>query len=164
MWLEVAFEGALRVDSIGRKLRVLTEKNMIKLTDILYMKVMENVSGKILQKRSGQLASSIHKNVEVDNDFYIGEVYVSPTTPKAEALEKGGKSAYFIRAVNKPWLEWQNEETGNWVRKRLVKHPPSKAFAYLRIALEETDELVPKGFRETVKAVLDGGDYGDYAL
>jgi hypothetical protein len=158
--LEVGFEGLNRIDAIGRKLRVATEKTMINLTDVLYAKVMENVSGKILQKQTGQLAGSIGKSYEAENDFYVGSVFVSPTTDKAWVLEKGGSSYYPIVATKASVLAFYTK-SGEKVFRKSVMHPPSKKFAYLLEALEEMNELVPKGFRESIQAVIDGGDYGE---
>jgi hypothetical protein len=156
--LEISLEGTTRIDSIGRHLRVATEKKMIELTDLMYEKVMENVSGKILNKQTGQLAGSIHKENASAGDFYLGSVYVSPVTDKAWVLEKGGKGYYPITATKASVLHFFSK-SGEEVFTKSVNHPPSKEFAYLRRALEEMEDVVPRGFRDYIQTVLDGGDY-----
>lgn len=157
--LEVSIEGVTRLDSLGRRLRVATEKKMIELTGVLYEKVQENLSGKVLQKRSGELSGSIRQVNEVHDDFYVGSVFPSPATDKAWALEKGGKGYYEIVATKAQMLKFVTKSGETLFRKR-VNHPPSKEFGYLRLALAETEETVPQGFRDYIQTVLDGGDYG----
>ena len=157
--LEISLEGTTRIDSIGRRLRVATEKKMIELTDIMYEKVLENLSGKILNKRSGELFASIHKENAASSDIYVGDVYVSPATAKAWALEKGGKAYYPIEPTKASVLRFYWDKTAQMEYFSHVDHPPSKEFAYLRLALEDMRELVPQGFRDYIQGVLDGGDY-----
>lgn len=158
--LEISLEGTTRLDSIGRRLRVATERKMIELTAIMYEKVIENLSGKILQKRSGQLASSIRMENDVNGDFYVGSVYPSPADDKAYVLEKGGKGYYPIPTSSKGQILHFFTKTGEEVFTKSVNHPPSREFAYMRTALEEVMPMVPKGFHDYIQGVLDGGDYG----
>lgn len=156
--LEISFVGNTRLDSLGRRLRVATEKKMTQLTDMLYDKVIENLSGKILQRKSGELASSIRKELDFSADVMIGTVYVEPATAKAEALEYGGKEYYPIVATKASVLHFFTK-SGQEVFAKSVRHPPSKEFAYLRHALWDVEELVPEGFREYIQAALAGEDY-----
>ena len=156
--LEISLEGTTRIDSIGRRLRVATEKKMTELTDIMYEKVLENLSGKILNKVTGALAGSVQKQNDVNGDFYIGDVYISPADDKAWALEKGGRRRYPIEPSKAEVLRFISK-SGELIFTKHVDHPPSKEFAYLRLALEDMRELVPQGFREYIQGVLDGGDY-----
>lgn len=157
--LEVSFEGDTRLDSLGRRLRVATEKKMIQLTGMLYDKVIENVSGKILQKQSGELASSIKQQLDLVGETMLGSVFVDPANDKAWVLEKGGKGYYPIVATKAQVLHFFTK-SGTEVFTKSVHHPPSREFAYMRTALEEMTELVPQGFQEYIRAVLDGGDFG----
>lgn len=156
--LEVSLEGTTRLDSLGRRLRVATEKKMIELTGALYEKVIENVSGKILQTKTGQLRSSIFRFNNVENDVYVGSVYVDPETPKAWALEKGGKGYYPIVATKAQVLHFFTK-SGQEVFTKAVNHPPSREFAYMRTALEEMQELIPMGFKEYIQQVLGGSEF-----
>lgn len=157
--LEVDFVSTTRLDSLGRRLRVATEKNLINLTDVLYAKVIENLSGRILQEKSGQLRDSVQRTTDVMDGYYplyIGTVYVSPITPKAVALEYGGKQSYLITPSKGEFLKFYWEKMGKTVYLRSVEHPPSKAFAYLRSALEEMESEILPSFRDNIQRVLDG--------
>ena len=156
--LSVALEGTTRLDSLGRRLRVATGKKMEELTELAYQKVIENLSGKVLQKRTGALAASIRKENHVEGDFYLGLVFPAPADAKAFALEKGGKGYYPIVATKASVLHFFMK-SGTEVFAKSVDHPPSKEFAYLRLAAEEMEAIVPEGFREAIRVVLDGGDY-----
>ena len=158
--LEISLEGTTRFDSLGRRLRVATEKKMVELTDLLYNKVMENISGRILQKRSGALASSIQRSVDLTQEVMVGSVFPEPADPKAWALEKGGTSNYPIVSSKGAMLKFYWDKAGKTVFLSHVDHPASKEFAYLRTALEEIVPEVPRGFQEYIQTVLDGGDFG----
>lgn len=157
--LEVAFEGDVRLDSLGRRLRVATEKKMTELTGLLYDKVVENVGGKILQKRSGKLAASIRQQLDLVGEVMLGQVFPDPADDKSWTLEKGGKGRYQITATKASVLHFFTK-SGQEVFAKSVNHPPGQEFAYLRLALEDMQEIVPRGFQEYIRGVLDGGDYG----
>lgn len=155
--LSIKLEGQYRIDSLGRRLKAATERKMVELTDVMYAKVMENVSGKILQKKSGELAASIRKHVDISGEPLIGEVYVDPVTPKAMALERGGDRFYPIVPTKATVLKFYWEKLGRTVYLHYVNHPPSKEFAYLAIALAEMEEEVPAGFRDAIYAAWGEG-------
>ena len=157
--LEVRLEQTgIRLDSIGRKLRVLTFRKLNQLTDMLENKVIENLSGKILQKQSGALLESVHKNVEQSGDASIGRVFISPETTKAWVLEKGGTRSYIILPVKGEALKWITKG-GETVFAKSAFHPPSREFAYLRSAIEEMAPLVPEVYQEAIEAMLSGGAF-----
>lgn len=155
---EITLEGAPRLDAIGRRLHVLTVRKLTQLTDIMYNKVVENVSGAILNKQSGQLAGSIKQQVSDYGDTYQGRVFVDPVTPKALVLEKGGDHAYPIYPTKGDVLKWVNSG-GETVYAKSVFHPPSKEFAYLRIAAEEMQSIIPTEYQEAIYAALSGGAF-----
>lgn len=156
--LEVKLEGVPRIDAIGRKLRVLTFRKLNELTDVLQQKVVDNVSGKILNKQSGALAESIKKFTSQHGDVMQGSVFVSPENTKAWVLEKGGEGYYSIDPVKGEALKWISKE-GETVFAKHVFHPPSKEFAYLRSAIEEMQSIVPSVYQEAIEALLHGGAY-----
>jgi hypothetical protein len=157
--LEIALEGTTRVDSIGRRLRVATERKMIELTGIMYEKVISNLSGGVLETKTGQLVGSIRQENHAYGDTYVGSVYPDPASPKAWVLEKGGSGEYPIVATKAQMLHFFTK-SGDEVFTKHVNHPPSQEFAYMRRALEEVGALIPGGFQEYIQTVLDGGDYG----
>lgn len=156
--LEVRLEGVPRIDAIGRKLRVLTFRKLNQLTDMLEQKVIENLSGKILNKQSGALLESVKKYVSPPGDYMTGWVYISPETTKAWVLEKGGDGYYPISPIKGEALKWVSKE-GETVYAKHVFHPPSKEFAYLRSAIEEMAPLIPPAYEEAIQAMLSGGAF-----
>jgi len=158
--LEIGFEGVTRLDKLGRRLRVATEKQMTRLEGLLYDKVMENVSGKILQKKTGALAASIRQSLDLTGELMTAEVYVAsgPGDIKALTLEFGGKGYYLITPVKAQILRFYGKDN-RLVFTPSVYHPPSKAFRYLAEALEEVAPQIPSGFAEYIQPVLYGGDF-----
>jgi len=103
-------------------------------------KVLENLDGKILNKRSGELYESITEEHFTSGYDFIAFVGPIPATPKAIVLEFGGQGDYVIPVGPKGFLA--NKE-GDFFSKRDVIHPPSKEYAYLRHALEDMESLAP---------------------
>jgi hypothetical protein len=113
----------------------------------LQEKVLDNLHGKVLNKVSGQLADSISKQVRVDSRAISAWVGPIPMTPKAYALELGGTSYYKIVPTKKDFLKFEGKD-GNLVIRKIVRHPPSKAFGYLIKALEEMGPDIDQAFTE----------------
>lgn len=107
---------------------------------LLYEKVLENLSGKILQSKTGQLRESIELETQTSGYDFIAFVGPVPATPKAYALEFGGRGDYLIPLGPKGMLA--NRETG-FFSKNSVIHPPSKEYAYLRTALSDIEATLP---------------------
>src|SRR5574337_884397 len=120
--------------AVGDKIETLTEE--------LYAKVLDNVNGRLLQRKTGQLASSIQKEVDIGGDVMEGWVGPVPANPKAWVQEYGGKGDYTIVPVNKNWLHFFWEKKGDWVFAKEVNHPPLEARRYLRQALVEMEDRV----------------------
>jgi hypothetical protein len=151
--IDFSYDGKL--DGMDEAIKLAIAKKLTELTTILHSKVVENVSGKILQKQSGQLASSIRQEVDVGTNPMVGLVFPDPADDKAWALERGGKGYYDIVASKAQLLHFFTKG-GVEVFTKSVHHPPSREFAYLRTALEEMTELVPQGFAEAIQTVLAG--------
>ena len=90
----VNFEYDGKLDGLDEKIRLAVANKLTELTQVLENKVIENVSGKILQKQTGQLAGSIRKEVDDASEPMVGIVFPEPASPKAWALEKGGEKEY----------------------------------------------------------------------
>lgn len=110
------------------------ELTVHKFEELLKLKVLENLNGKILQKVSGELIGSVHSSVEGNENTLTASVFIEPETPKAWALERGGKGDYTITPKGRI-LAFLIE--GKQVFARSVLHPPMKEYAYLREALRE---------------------------
>ena len=140
---------------LDERIKAALALKLTELTKIMHDKVVANVSGAILQKQSGQLAESIRSVVETGGDVMVGSVFPDPASPKAWALEKGGRAFYPIVPTKASVLSWVNKG-GDKVFARSVSHPPSKEFRYLGAAFDEMAELVPAGFSAAIQGVLDG--------
>lgn len=154
---EVSFGYSDNLNDLDEEVKRAIIVKLTELTDILYNKVVGNLSGKILQKQSGQLLSSVQQEVTSTSggDTWIGRVFIEPETPKALALEYGGKGYYTIVPTKANLLRFLGKD-GSMVFAKSVHHPPAQAYAYLRNALAEMEPLVPEIFREGIQAALDG--------
>jgi hypothetical protein len=149
------FEFKYNSDHFGNldsKIRAAIAAKLLYLTDMMYNKVMENVEGKILQKRTGQLAESIHKATRTSDNPMVGEVFVDPATPKAWALERGGERYYPIVPVKARMLHFFAKD-GTEIFTDFVDHPPSKDFRYLSTALEEMSPIISQEMQQAIEEV-----------
>lgn len=133
--------------------RVAVGEKLKSLTEALKRKVMDNVSGIILQKVTGALEESIAADVDVGSEVMEGFVVPRPADEKAFAHEFGGKGWYDIYPVNKNMLKFMGKE-GVMVYAAHVRHPPAKASWYLRTALIEMEPQVIEGFQEVIDHVI----------
>jgi hypothetical protein len=156
--LSVGFDALPRLDAIGRRLRVATERQTFRATQLLEYKVLENLTGKILQLKTGQLYDSVRKTLDQNGDVYEGRVFIEPVTDKALALEYGGEGYYPIDPSKGEFLKFYWEKMGSVVLARHVNHPPSKEFMYLRAAMDEAREEIPQGYQNVIMDVVNGGD------
>lgn len=153
--LRATLEFDERLTGLDERIKVAVVRKMTELTLLCYNKVMENVSGKVLQQQSGELARSIHYEIEETADTVKGTVFVRPETAKAAALEYGGKGYYEIVPVKASILRFF-AKSGDLVFTPHVNHPPSRAFRYLGLAADEMATLVPEGLQEVIEAVIAG--------
>ncbi len=133
-----------KIYGLSRRVRQKWNQKLEATTYLLKEKVLQNLDGKILQKRSGQLYGSIQEEIQVSDYDFIAFVGPIPATPKAYALELGGKGDYVIPVGPKGMLA--NKE-GDFFSKRDVTHTPSKEYAYLRTAMEEVEAGLPGELR-----------------
>ena len=152
---KIEFQYDSRLDTLGNDVWNAVVDKLTDLTARVHEKVLDNVSGKILQKQTGQLADSIMQRISYGEKTVTGTVYVSPETPKAWALEKGGEGFYEIYPTKANVLRYYNKE-GKKVFAKHVNHPPSKDFGYLREAFEEMAPLIPTELADTVQRALSG--------
>jgi hypothetical protein len=136
--------------------KLAVETKFHELAEQLYQKVMANLSGKILQRQSGQLAGSIRKEVDTGGDTLIAIVGPEVESPKAWALEKGGEKYYAIVPVKAKALHFYWTKIGQEVWLPYVDHPPSKEFGYLARALAEMYEIAPEEMALAIERALSG--------
>jgi hypothetical protein len=156
--LEISLQASgVELEGLDERLKEAVAAKLTELTRLAYAKVVENLSGRILQKRSGQLLGSVREEVYIGTDVMTGSVYMENAGPKAYALEKGGERSYPIFPTKASVLRFYWDKVGRVVYFHEVNHPPSREFAYLRTAAEEVEALVPEGFRSAIDTVLIGG-------
>lgn len=138
MEVKVTTEGELffRVDGLAPRVRLALRAKMDELVDQLYAKVMENLNGGVLQRKSGALAESIQHGVEEQGDLLIGFVAPEPQDAKALALELGGSNYYWIFPSKARLLRFLGSK-GDIAYASSVFHPPSRAYRYLGSAFDD---------------------------
>lgn len=151
--IHIDFQYDGRLDSLEPELREAIAAKLVELTAMLHQKVVDNVTGKILQKKTGQLAASIQQTTDTGGNPMVGSVFPAPQDSKAWVLEKGGAKTYIITAVRAKALHFFMK-SGEERFAHSVMHPPSRAFGYLREAAFEMEPLVPEGFQEAIDRVL----------
>lgn len=153
MLVEIDFQYSTRLDTLGDDLKRAIAEKLTQLGQQLYEKVEENVSGRILQKQTGALASKIRQETDLASNPMEANVYVADAGGKEWALERGGLKNYTIVPTKAKLLHFFAKD-GSEVFTRLVDHPPSKEFAYLGRALEEMRSIVPAALLEAIEQVL----------
>lgn len=152
--IKVDYDG--RLDDMDVRIWAAVVAKVTNLTQQMYEQVLENLSGKILQVKSGQLLGSIRQTVDAASDTVTGVVGPEPSTPKAAALELGGNRSYTILPTKGTVLKFYWDKMGSTVFFPSVNHPPSKEYAYLRTVMEEMSGIAPEEVRLAMQSVIDG--------
>jgi phage gpG-like protein len=124
------------------------------LTAALRQKVDENLSGGVLQSKSGLLRDSISDFTQSTGDDITAGVSVSGDVPYAAIQEYGGTTkAHIIEATNAKALAFSMN--GKQVFAKYINHPGSviPEHAYLRSALEDMDDEIMSGLEEGLKVI-----------
>lgn len=120
----------------------------------LEAQVIANLSGEVLQPRSGALIDSISSDVEDDGSGVTATVE-SSDVPYAAILEYGGKTAaHDIIATKARALAFIAGGTLRFAK--LVHHPGStiRAFAYMGTALDALQDDIESGLKDAVLGAL----------
>lgn len=135
----------LYLDKMPKKLQERLNTEMKTIADMLYERVVENLSGKILRIKSGQLVNSIVEDVTTTLFETTATIRPVPVTAKSLALEFGSRE-YQIEAKNYPYLVFFWEKENKWMRIKRVTHPQMKGFFYLREAFEALEPIIEGSF------------------
>jgi hypothetical protein len=129
-------------DRVSVKLREKVEF----LQHLLAEKIRANLSGQILQVRSGKLLASVKElPIEINGLIIEGPVQVGgPDLPYGAVLEKGGIKNYNIVPVNKKYLAFMID--GKQIFTKLVHRTPLLARHYVGLAVTETEPEVRAHF------------------
>lgn len=95
---------------------------------------IENLKGKVLHKRSGNLMGRLWKNVGVKGSGLV-EAYLWTDVPYGPVHEFGGRGYYTITPKNKKALKFT--VGGKEIFRKSVNHPPAKKRPWLRPAGEQ---------------------------
>lgn len=144
-----------RLEQVPRRVREAMKEKLMSLAERVRDKVIENVSGGILEIKSGQLVRSIALEFDDRGDSFSAFIGPRPITPKAAALELGGKGYYPILPSKQAYLHFFWESKGVWVRTKRVNHPPSRAFGYVKSAVGELRSEMVRDMRRAVVAAFD---------
>ena len=126
------------------------------LGDKLYELVIGNLTGRVLQARTGKLASS----VELEAAAFIGAVcQTAVAIPEGSdswligmVHEYGGLGWYSIDPVNAQVLAWMGPE--GMVFARHVNHPPAEERSFMRSALAWMEADAVDQIKTTIAEVL----------
>lgn len=116
----------------------------------LYDKIADNLSGGLLNRRSGALLDSITTEVEDDGEG-VSIIAESIGVPYAAILEQGGKTAaHEIVATKAQALAFVIAGAQHFARR--VQHPGSifKAYRYMGSALDELADEIASGLKDAV--------------
>jgi hypothetical protein len=160
--LAITIEHPLTLEGLDEDIKQALAEKFGQQAQALYDKVIANVSGKVLQTKTGDLRRSIYKEVDLEGDFLFAIVGVNPESPKAWALEVGGKGYYPIDPINVDYLRFIGKGDGTWVFTKHVSHPPSQAYGYLALALEEMEGIFPDEMMTAINQAIQARVYSEY--
>jgi phage gpG-like protein len=163
--LRISLEGqqalADRLDVLPDRLRAALAAKVDALAQTLYSQVVGvNLSGGVLNARSGALRDSIQMESSRQDDRIGAEIFSNGDAPYAAIQEFGGKTAaHEILPAKASVLAFV--ANGKPVFARRVQHPGSQipARSYLRSALDEQGESIAQGLKEIVLVLA--GDLKD---
>lgn len=153
------------IGGLPDKMKGIFEAKFRELLTVLKDKVIENLSGKVLQTKTGALLKSIREEMVIEEDAWIGEVYVADegnVKAYARTLEYGGKGSYVIVPINKRALAFSMgigssyEFTGyQKVFAARVVRKPEAAHSYLRSALRDFAPMFREGLEEAINEAIE---------
>ena len=155
--LNVEYEGAL--ENLGAKRDLLNDALLVAVDDLtaqLYARVQENLSGVVLERRTGELANA----VEIEAAAFVGavcqsQVFIDEESPEwviGMTHEYGGTGYYLIEPVNASVLAWQGP--AGTVFARRVNHPPAQERSFMNSALEWIEPLAVDEIKNVIAEVI----------
>lgn len=150
--LEDASEFSARLDALPDQLRVALTAKIQALAQALYAQVVGvNLSGSVLNARSGALRDSIQIDVQAEDARIDAKIFSNGDVPYAGILEFGGKTAAheILRDKARALAFLVN---GKQVFARRIQHPGSTfaARSYLGGALDDARGEIAASLREVV--------------
>lgn len=121
-----------RLEDLGKSPSGPLFLHMVKLEAKVQTRAVQNVSGKMLNRRTGNLASSIHPSTEIRGSKLVGAI--TADAEYALALHEGTKE-YDIEPVRAKVLRWE-APGGGVVYAMRAHHPATEGRPFLVDALE----------------------------
>lgn len=134
------------LESASDRVTVKVREKVEFLQHLLAEKIRANLSGEILQVRSGKLLASVKElPIEINGLVVEGPIQVGgPELPYGAVLEHGGTRNYDIVPVNKKYLAFMID--GKQIFTKLVHRTPLLARHYVGLAVAETEPDVRSHF------------------
>lgn len=154
--LQISLDGgdefSARLDALPDQLRVALTAKIQALAQALYAQVVGvNLSGSVLNARSGALRDSIQIDVQAEDARIDAKIFSNGDVPYAGILEFGGKTAAheILRDKARALAFLVN---GKQVFARRIQHPGSTfaARSYLGGALDDARGEIAASLREVV--------------
>ena len=146
----------VKLDELPAKLHALVREKLETEVSALRLKVQENLTGKVLNTKTGALLGALTSGVEELGNLLVGFVAIEAQDQKVQAYamahEYGGKGYYEIVPVRKAILQF--EYKGQIVRTPYVYHPPAQQRSYLRSALHEMSSEIEQGLNSAVQEAI----------
>lgn len=145
------------VQKRDRLVSALLEKMTYSMVRLQEKIVGEKLSGQVLNKQSGRLASSIKAlPAQLQGGEIVGTVIQDESiAPYGPTLEYGTSSFYEIYPGKKALKLIAEEISSKPVYAAHVTHPPFRARAYMHSALEESRAEIEAGLYQTVVEVMN---------
>jgi hypothetical protein len=144
-----------RLEALPVELHAAVEAKFASLVQLVREKVENNLSGAVLQTKTGALLGALQSGVETVGGTMIGFVDIEPGgKPEVygKTHEYGGKGSYEIVPVNKKALAF--DWNGKHIITQYVFHPPAQERSFMRSALREMMPEIVAGLEETIASVL----------
>lgn len=145
-----------KFDRLPVELRAAVEAKFATLIEMVRAKVEENLSGAVLQTKSGALLGALQSGVSsIGGQTLVGFVEIEPgSKPEiyGKVHEYGGKDWYEIVPVNKKALAFEID--GKKIITDYVFHPPAKERSFMRSALREMVPTIVAEMEETIASVI----------
>lgn len=127
---------------------------MSELNNQLAEKIRQNLSGDVLNQKSGALYGTVVERGPYAVDDALETVVEAggDAAPYGIVHEKGGEKEYLIQAINARALAF--EVNGKMVFARSVIHPPLPARPWFGPATEEMEPVIAEELQKTMNEVM----------
>lgn len=142
---------------IETKRKTLIDMLAIKMDEVNQLftdRVKGNLSGGVLQTRTGNLLSTLMQEpAQISGDDIIGAVTAGgPLAPYGIYFEEGGTSYYEIRPINARVLAFMSG--GAMMFAKMVNHPPIPKLPWFGPEVETGREQMAEGLNQVFQEVL----------